>query len=1154
MSDSLNGRIEALYDKLEEKDFEEGLRLSDEILAGDRRAFAGFYGKAFALRCLGRLDEAEDVVAEGVIEYPDSPYLLNEAGLILYQGGDYAKALERFEESLEKNPEKNPKKNRPCEKAWSWKVACLRRREELNEAEAVVKKGLEFHPASPDLRIEKAFIHYQRRDWKGALKEFGLLGGDAESETVLAWTAACYRMLGKLDEAEATVIKGLGGSPASAELLNEQAFISYDREDWGAALRGFEKVLKVAPANETALGYRVACYRMLRDFETAQEMVDRALEAQQGSPRLLNEKAFISYDQGEWEVALKGFRETLAVQSDNENALAWSVSCYRLLRDFQAALDAVEQAIVKRPRSVRLLNEQAFISYDRGDWGSALEGFQKALNMDRYNEKAWTWTVNCYRMLRKFNDAQIAVDSAPEELSRGPALLNARALVSYDQEEWKKALEVFGNALKGAPRNEMALAWTITCHRMLRDFRSAQEQVEKALEILPKSPRLLNEQAFIFFDQGRWEEALEGFHNVLAEDPQNEVALAWKGLCCRRLGDIVAAVHAMRDAVKRQPRSGVVHFMRGLAFLEEGDFSKAEEAFGKSAEFRPDWHEPVFRLAKLCARGGRVSEALNLLKRRRREYPGDPLTIEALGFYSLHIRDFDWARRAFDSILWLDAKNKEVIARAGRGAEMLCRGRPREAAEVFNKLAQENPHRLVFRTNHARALVHVGGKAELRKAQDICEGVIDVDPANTEAFATLGVIHYKRAHWCDAEECLCRAVRLNPGEGPYRELGALYAAQGCYDEAETHLRRAIEISKFETGAYLELGSLYFKMDRKADAMDMLRRAVASDRKSAVAIQALALSCCREGRFSEAQELLLDGIKRLPREECVGLCTELARLLRRLGSKAGDRVLLEEALQHATKAVEWGPEKAAGYFQQGMAFCDLGSYADAVDSFEKCRQLDPDNLEARRNIHRLKEPVFMQRQARRLELAGIGIVVVSAVLFLVLLGLWLRLSLQSGAVFTPEGGTVHSLVNWAVGSNPNGSGEAAPAKEQTVKEGITQADLKIDQGMLLTVAKVLLVMTVLGVLLLYVKRFKPYVRGFKAFGLEVGLQQVEEPMGARSVSEVLEDEGCLRASPVMIPETGALGGGPALRGSRGGPADSGAPGGDTRKPDPPKARR
>ena len=96
----------------------------------------------------------------------------------------------------------------------------------------------------------------------------------------------------------------------------------------------------------------------------------------------------------------------------------------------------------------------------------------------------------------------------------------------------------------------------------------------------------------------------------------------------------------------------------------------------------------------------------------------------------------------------------------------------------------------------------------------------------------LAQVHLRRQEWSEAARCLERAGQIFHGlNSPrdeartFRSLGEAYRNQGRLDDAESYLRRALELSPTEARTFRSLAHLYFEQGRLDDAESHLRRAL-----------------------------------------------------------------------------------------------------------------------------------------------------------------------------------------------------------------------------------------------------------------------------------------------------------------------------------------
>lgn len=90
-------------------------------------------------------------------------------------------------------------------------------------------------------------------------------------------------------------------------------------------------------------------------------------------------------------------------------------------------------------------------------------------------------------------------------------------------------------------------------------------------------------------------------------------------------------------------------------------------------------------------------------------------------------------------------------------------------------------------------------QGNLHKARTIFEGLVEMDPASTEAHSALGAILTLNQQDQEAIEHLERALEIDPGQiAPYVNLGEIYLRQQKLEEAVSYLKQAIALDPRQT--------------------------------------------------------------------------------------------------------------------------------------------------------------------------------------------------------------------------------------------------------------------------------------------------------------------------------------------------------------------
>jgi arylsulfatase A-like enzyme/Tfp pilus assembly protein PilF len=147
----------------------------------------------------------------------------------------------------------------------------------------------------------------------------------------------------------------------------------------------------------------------------------------------------------------------------------------------------------------------------------------------------------------------------------------------------------------------------------------------------------LLQDALLAEEDGRTDQAIQMLQQVLAKEPNVEIAYATLGHAYRQQKDYDKALWAMRKAVELRPNSVMDHYELGMTLFAMGDYAAAktefETAFAKSPS-TPNEHSLAnlhFTLAAVYDRMGRGDEAVKELKMAIQLEPNDYDSNSTLG-------------------------------------------------------------------------------------------------------------------------------------------------------------------------------------------------------------------------------------------------------------------------------------------------------------------------------------------------------------------------------------------------------------------------------------------------------------------------------------------------------------------------------------------
>ena len=133
----------------------------------------------------------------------------------------------------------------------------------------------------------------------------------------------------------------------------------------------------------------------------------------------------------------------IALQPElGEAWLAQGVYRYRVLRDFQGALQSYEEALRRLPNSAFVLEQMAHLERRLGQFDAAQKHYEAAAQLDPRNIGILSTVADTLQTVRRFDEAQTVLDRVLEISPGNESALAAKAAIFQGQGRLKEAAEV----------------------------------------------------------------------------------------------------------------------------------------------------------------------------------------------------------------------------------------------------------------------------------------------------------------------------------------------------------------------------------------------------------------------------------------------------------------------------------------------------------------------------------------------------------------------------------------------------------------------------------------------------------------------------------------------------------------------------------------
>lgn len=245
-----------------------------------------------------------------------------------------------------------------------------------------------------------------------------------------------------------------------------------------------------------------------------------------------------------------------------------------------------------------------------------------------------------------------------------------------------------------------------------------------------------------------------------------------------------------------------------------------------------------------------------------------------------------------------------------------------------------------------------------------CHDILAAHPAFADANHLLGVLLYQDGHPSEGEKHIRAALALRETVQAQCDLALTLKAQTRFAEAESALRRAIEIDPAFALAHFQLGRVLDQQGDQTGAEPFYRRALACNPNSAETLFQLGKTLSVTNRAREAREMLERAIALRPTADAfnslaivfdqLGMLAEAEAAFHRaadlnpnfaevrcnLAARHMEAGRLDEAEAMLRSAIEANPRFAGGHVGLGKLYVRLSRFDEAIAEYQRAVELAP----------------------------------------------------------------------------------------------------------------------------------------------------------------------------------------------------------------------
>jgi tetratricopeptide (TPR) repeat protein len=404
-------------------------------------------------------------------------------------------------------------------------------------------------------------------------------------------------------------------------------------------------------------------------------------------------------------------------------------------------------------------------------------------------------------------------------------------------------------------------------------------------------------------------------------------------------------------------------FQAAMRLDREGHWRDAEQRYRSILALAPNHIGALHRLGALCARAGKLDDALTLL---RRAANADASAIDVrlqLGAVLLLLKRPAQAQLPYDQALALRADCAD--AHCGLGDALRAQSQTSDAIAHYQRAIAIRPdfadahrglgHALMALNRPEQALAHYRAVLALRPDEvamhahlgnaSVLLNRFDDAIAHYEKAAATGV---RGAGYAAILGCLKRIVAsTQPGTASapdlakaHRNLGLLLLALKRPQEACVQLRQALTLAPEDADTHRDLADLLQTLKRPVEAIAHYHKALAIRPADPTVVLHLANGLEQQGRFAEAAAQY---------ERLLAIRPDDADGHGHLGNVLFALKRPEAAIAHYQTALVLAPGKAEFHNNLGIALQALGRIEEACEAYQRAIQAAPGRATVHLNL-------------------------------------------------------------------------------------------------------------------------------------------------------------------------------------------------------------
>jgi len=435
-----------------------------------------------------------------------------------------------------------------------------------------------------------------------------------------------YIPRGSFDQSTPLMQKALSLAPQDPEILYSAVRYHLHKKEMTEVERYLQKTISVAPEFAPARGMYGGILLARKDYEEALKQYAKAVSIEQGNALYEHNLAIAAHQTGNMNTAKKAISTALSLSDNAWDVLETAGIIAAKDGDLKKAAEFFTAGLQKNPECGGCKSNLGKIHLTFHHYDKAIEHLQWSVQNERGAVQNFTLLGMAYEGKGEYQNAEKAYEQAltlEPQNGKFHAFLIDVALEQYQPELARKRLR---NA-----RKQSADGWIKYAEGRIKEeeknYKAAFIAYKTASRLTQGDPRILIALGRVLNATQQYTKAVEAFGNAMAKDPHapstySGMARSYLGM--KNRGQVQQFIDELKQTHPNHPEvlllSAELELLKGKKMAA---ISLLEKAYDKHQHYRTI----DFVYADVLASVSEFNDAIKVLRKAERKYPGDLLTI-----------------------------------------------------------------------------------------------------------------------------------------------------------------------------------------------------------------------------------------------------------------------------------------------------------------------------------------------------------------------------------------------------------------------------------------------------------------------------------------------------------------------------------------------